>query len=143
MTFVHVVAAMVWVGGGFVLVLVERNAWRRGGEASLVRTMDDLEWLDNWVFTPAPLLAIGTGVAMVTMSEAWSFSQPWVYLAMGLILIEFVFGYRDLRRLKEAREQGVDSLQFGQALRSYLRMAPMAIALLIGVVALMVFKPGV
>lgn len=51
----------------------------------LARTMTENEWLDDWIFTPAPLLVIATGITMAIMNDAWDFSQPWVYLAMGLI----------------------------------------------------------
>jgi uncharacterized membrane protein len=143
LVLVHVLSAMVWVGGGFVLMTVERHAQKTGGQTMLVRTMADLEWVDDWIFTPAPLLVIASGVTMVILSDAWAFSQPWIYLALALIVIEFVAGYRDLDRLKKGREAGVETPEFAAALKAYMRFAPLAIALLGAVVVLMVFKPGV
>lgn len=142
LVFIHILSAMVWVGGGFVLAAVERRAHKTGGQTGLVRTMTELEWLDNWIFTPAPLLVIATGVTMVVVSDAWAFSQPWIYLALALIVIEFVTGYRDLERLKTTREGGVETPEFARAVRAYMRFAPLAIAMLGAVVVLMVFKPG-
>jgi uncharacterized membrane protein len=142
LVIIHILSAMVWVGGGFVLVAVERHAHKRGGQAGLVRTMTELEWVDDWIFTPAPLLVIATGVTMVIVSDAWAFSQPWIYLALILIVLEFVAGYRDLERLKKAREAGVEAPEFAAALKAYMRFAPLAIAMLGAVVVLMVFKPG-
>jgi uncharacterized membrane protein len=143
LVLVHILSGMVWVGGGFVLVLVERHARYAGGDEEADRMIRRLEWTDDWIFTPAPLLVIATGVTMVIMNDAWAFSQPWVYLALGLILVEFVTGYRDLQRMKASREMGTGSPEYEAALRSYFRFAPVAIAILGVIVVLMVYKPGV
>ncbi|MGB7860302.1 MAG: DUF2269 family protein [Acidimicrobiia bacterium] len=139
---VHILSAMVWVGGGFVLVAVERRAYKMDGVTGANDMMKRLEWTDNMIFTPAPLLAVATGITMVAISEAWAFSQPWVYLALALIAIEFVSGYRDLARMKKAQRVGVESPQFRNALKAYLRFTPIAIGLLGVIVVLMVYKPG-
>lgn len=143
LVLIHIISAMVWVGGGFVLVAVERHDFRVGGPQGVARTIAENEWVDDWIFTPAPLLVIATGVTMVIMSDAWAFSQPWIYLALGLILVEFVAGYRELKEMKEAREKGVDTPEFRKALTGYMRLAPLAIVMLATIVVLMVFKPGV
>jgi uncharacterized membrane protein len=142
LVLIHILSAMAWVGGGFMLVTLERHAHKVGGPSALTRMMDDHQWADDWIFTPAPLLTVVTGVTMVIMSDAWAFSQPWVYLALTLVAAEFGFGYRDYKRVKDAKEKGPDALEFAEALRGYLRMAPLAIAMLAAVVFLMVFKPG-
>lgn len=142
LVFVHILSAMVWVGGGFVLLAIERRAREEGGLEEADRVMRQMEWTDDWIFTPAPLLVIVTGIAMVATHDAWAFSQPWVYLALSLIAIEFIVGYRDLRRMKLAREEGVESVDYANALTSYFRFAPVAISMLALIVVLMVFKPG-
>ncbi|HEY7468411.1 MAG TPA: DUF2269 family protein [Acidimicrobiia bacterium] len=143
LVLIHILSAMVWVGGGFVLVAVERHAFNTGGHEGLDRTMRALEWTDDWIFTPAPLLVVATGVTMVIVNDAWAFSQSWIYLALGLIVVEFVTGFRELNRIKAARESGsVSSPEYGVALKAYLRFAPFAVSLLGVIVVLMVFKPG-
>lgn len=140
---IHILSAMVWVGGGFLVVAVERHAYKAGGRDAFTRMRGDLEWVDDRIFTPAPLVVVVTGVAMVLFSEAWAFSQPWIYLTLGLIAVEFAVGYRDLNRLKAGRQRGTDSPAYKAAVKTWLRFAPAAIALYGVIVALMLFKPGV
>ncbi len=139
---IHILSAMVWVGGGFLVVAVERHAYKAGGRELFSQMRDALEWVDDRIFTPAPLLVVVTGVAMVVISNAWSFSQPWIYLALALIAVEFAVGYRHLNRLKSGRQEGTDSLEYKTAVKTWLRFAPTAIASYGVIVVLMLFKPG-
>ena len=143
LVLVHILSAMVWVGGGFILMANERHTHKRGGPAALYRLMRQSEWVDDWIFTPAPLLTVASGVTMVIMSDAWAFTQPWVYLALALIVTEFSVGYRDYKKMKIALEHGDASAEFRTALPAYMRMSVLAIGLLATVVVLMVLKPGV
>lgn len=142
LVLIHILSAMVWFGGGFVLLAVERHALKTGGHVDADRMLRQLEWTDDWIFTPAPLLTIASGVTMVIVNGAWEFSQPWVYLTIALIVIEFATGYRELKQLKEAQPEGTDSPEYGAAIDAYFRFAPAAILMLGVIVFLMVFKPG-
>lgn len=51
-------------------------------------------------------------------------------------------GTREIKRMKRARERGVDTPEFGLALKAYRRMAPVASGMLAVIVFLIVFKPG-
>lgn len=140
---IHIVSAMVWLGGGFLVVAVERHAYKAGGRDAFARMRGELEWVDDRIFTPAPLIVVVSGVAMVMISNAWAFSQPWIYLALGLIAVEFAVGYRHLNKLKAGRQEGTDSPAYKAAVKTWLRFAPTAIALYGVIVVLMLFKPGV
>ena len=76
---VHILSAMVWVGGAIVLMLSFRGLKRTQGQAAVDETMGRLEPVMNRVFLPAPFLVIAIGIAMVFVSEAWAFSQIMVY----------------------------------------------------------------
>jgi len=142
LVLIHILSAMVWFGGGFVLFAVERHALKTSGHEGADRMLRHLEWTDDWIFTPAPLLTIASGLTMVILNGAWQFSQPWVYLTIGLIVVEFATGYRELKQLKDAQPKGIDSPEYGAALNAYFRFAPAAILMLGVIVVLMVFKPG-
>jgi uncharacterized membrane protein len=125
-----------------MVIAVQRRAYRSGGQVEAIRVIRQLEWTDDWVFTPAPLLVVATGVAMVLMSDAWAFSQPWVYVTLALIAVEFIVGSRDIKRLRTGREHGDESPELGRALAGYFRFAPAALAMLAVIVVLMVLKLG-
>lgn len=142
LVLLHILSAMVWVGGGFLVLAVTRRARRLGGSEGADEMVRALEWTENWIFTPAPLLVIATGVTMVVVSDAWAFSQAWIYLALGLIVVEFVAGDRDVNRMKAAQAQAGAGPEFATALNSYLRFGAVALTMLGVIVFLMVFKPG-
>jgi uncharacterized membrane protein len=139
---IHILSAMVWVGGGFLVLTTTRHVGKVGGLEGAHRIVRDLEWADTWIFTPAPLMVIATGVTMVIMSDAWSFTQPWGYVPIALILVEFIVGDRDVKRMRAAHARGADDPEFGEALAGYLRIGFVALGLFAVIVFLMVFKPG-
>jgi len=139
---VHILSAMVWVGGAIVLLLSFRGLKRSDGQAAVDETMGRLEPVMNRVFLPAPLLVIATGIAMVSISEAWAFSQTWVYLAVGLFVVVLVmgggFGDRMERRMKEAREDG---RSLPDVFDKYLRLGFIEMGVIVVILFLMVYKP--
>lgn len=144
----HSLSAMVWVGGGLLLLAVLRRARRRSSQEAAARMTQELEWVHNWIFIPAPLLVVATGITMVAISNVWAFSHPWIYHALGLIVVVFVGmdpGVRPvLKRLKAARESGTTSgKQYGADLQGYFPIGTVVLSPLVVVVFLMVFKPGV
>ena len=139
---VHILSAMVWVGGAIVLLLSFRGLKRADGQAAVDETMGRLEPVMNRVFLPAPILVIATGLAMVSISEAWAFSQTWVYLAVGLFVVVLImgggFGDRMERRMKEAREDG---RSLPDVFDRYLRLGFIEMGVIVVIVFLMVYKP--
>jgi uncharacterized membrane protein len=84
--FAHVVAAIVWVGGGTMLQFVALRAKTRGAEGMLAYG-SDMEWIGKNVLTPAALAVLVFGVAMVV--DAWSFRYDWVVIALVLYTVAF------------------------------------------------------
>lgn len=83
---------------------------------------------------------------MVSVSDAWSFSQLWVYLALILFLTgSVVFGAAGAeKKIKAVREAGkVEGDEYSRVQGLYMRSAWLSMAVFASVVILMVFKPGV
>jgi uncharacterized membrane protein len=101
--YAHVVAAVVWVGGGTMLHLVAYRARTRGAEG-LLAFGADMEWIGSRVLTPAALAVLACGVAMVV--DVWSFRDQWVIAALVLYAIAFgtamTFFGSESERAKEA-----------------------------------------
>jgi hypothetical protein len=140
--FAHVVAALVWVGGGTMLHVVAFRARTRGPEG-LLAFSDDMEWIGKNVLTPAALLVLGCGLGMVF--DAWSFGEDWVIAALAMYAIAFgtamtYFGAESARAKEE--------MLAGHHLEAQARIARLTLAgrielgLLYLIVFDMFFKPS-
>jgi uncharacterized membrane protein len=62
---VHVLAAVAWVGGGALLVMLLARARRAGDSGTLVALVRQLQFVGPRVFAPSGLVLVGTGIWMV------------------------------------------------------------------------------
>jgi uncharacterized membrane protein len=147
LVLVHILAAIAWVGGGFTQQLAISQA-AKVGSASADRQLVSMEWMEKYIYMPAPLLVLATGITMVIVSDAWGFSQSWVYSALILIVISGVLGGavggRLEKRLIALREEGsVETPGYAEVLARATRTGWLELVVLVAIVALMVYKPGV
>jgi uncharacterized membrane protein len=142
--FIHILAGIAWFGGGMFHQLHMNRLRASNGQEAVAAQEETFEWAEKWVFIPAPLLVLATGIIMVTVNDAWAFSQPWVYLALGLWVLEAIMGGavagRLVSRIKETRAAGGDLTLL---VDRYLALSWIDVAILTVVLVLMVFKPGV
>jgi len=148
LVLVHVLAAMAWVGGAIALEATLFAARRSQGPDGVDRVMQSLRWADTWLAVPAPLLVLGSGVALVLVSGAWGFTQAWILGSIGLVVayevVAVTIGARLYRRIDDARRAGT-LVGDGHAatMRAWSRLGVLLLAILVAIVGLMVFKPGV
>ncbi len=142
LVIVHILSAMVWLGGAFILLLSFRNLKHAKGQAAVDETMGRLEPVMNRIFLPAPILVIATGLTMVIISDAWAFGQIWVYLAIALFVVVLIigggFGDRLERQMRDAREEG---RSLPDVFDRYLRLGFIEMGIMLVIVSLMVYKP--
>jgi uncharacterized membrane protein len=96
--FLHVLAAMVWVGGGVMLAVVATRVLRDADPSAVVRFTGSLRVLGPLVLAPATVAVVGLGVGLVVDSPAWTFGQRWVQLGLGLFAAAFAIGAAYLSR---------------------------------------------
>jgi uncharacterized membrane protein len=147
LVLIHVLSAMVWVGGGAVLMVIGIRVRSDPDAKALAQFARLLPYVGLRVLMPAVLLVLLTGVWMVLASAAWRFSQLWVLLALGLFAVAFLIGAIYLSRvgLQLARMAGADGTSAPQAAGALDRwLAGYAAVLVVLLVAVwdMVFKPG-
>ena len=139
---IHILSAMVWIGGALVMLVTFRNIKRSEGQAVSDRTLGRVERASDLIFLPTPILVIATGLTMVIVSDAWAFSQLWVYLAIGLFVIVLIlgagFGDRMERQMKQAREEG---RSLPGVFDRFLRLGFIEMGVVVVIVFLMVYKP--
>lgn len=85
--FLHVLAAVVWVGGAFLIVA---TGFRMGSAdpAHRIGFARDAVFLGRWVFLPAILVALGAGIWMVIDADpAFTFSQGWITVGLSALVV--------------------------------------------------------
>lgn len=143
LVFIHILGGLTWFGGGLFYQLHMNRLRASNGQTAVVDQFDSFAWSEKWLFLPAPLLVIATAITMVLVNDAWSFSQPWIYVSLALWVVEAIMGGavggRLMGRINETRERGGD---VASLVDRYLSLAWIDVAILVFLLALMVFKPG-
>lgn len=140
----HVLAAMIWLGGGFCLLIVGIMADRTNDGEELLRLMQTVACLGNRVFVPAALVTLACGIILVWM--AWSFADFWVMLALGGFAMSFALGTGVIKprsdRLSDmASREGASPAVVAQC-REIIRHAKLDHVIMFLIVVVMVLKPG-
>lgn len=144
---IHILAGITWIGGGLTQQLAVIQARKRGGSAEADAQITGLEWMERFIYVPAPILVLLTGVTMVIVDDGWSFSQMWVYLALGLIVVAGVLGGavggQLEKQMTDLRTGGeVSGPAYAETLRKTLNTGWLELAVMVALVTLMVYKPG-
>ena len=138
---IHILAGIAWLGGGIVIQVTQRWALRSGGRPALDRVRQDLAWTGTWLAIPAPLLVVGSGVAMVLTNPGWRFSQTWVWMAVAIVVLYEGLAFSVGSRIYRQVESGVPEPERADPGASLIRLGDVLLVLLVVVVVLMVFKP--
>jgi uncharacterized membrane protein len=142
---VHVVAAVLWVGGGTLLAVLAITAERDPDPARLIGVARQAEWAAR-IFIPASFTVLAMGIAM-TINGDLDWGQFW--LVFGLIAwgISTAIGIgfltpriKQLNELIQERGEGDPAVQ--AAVQPILLAARIDIALLLLIVIDMTVKPS-
>jgi uncharacterized membrane protein len=145
--FIHVLGAIIWVGGGVMLSLIGARA-RKSDDPRLIREFArTLSYVGLRVLTPAVVALLLSGLWLVLTGSEWKFTQLWVLLGLGSFIAAFLIGAIYLSRIAIQLDRvaaGTDlNLQTARDLLGRW-MVGYQVILLILVFAVwdMVFKPG-
>lgn len=143
--FLHIVAAIIWIGGGFaLLVAVEVVAKKRGAGQSMA-IVDAVALLGPGFFVPVSLLTVIFGAL-----AAWfgpGFSTLWVNLGFVGFAATFLNGLLLIKPRAEAiaalaEKEGPNSPKLIAPSRTLVTIARFDYVMLFLVVADMVYKPS-
>jgi uncharacterized membrane protein len=87
---VHVLAAVIWVGGAVMMHIFGRLATKEGPEQQLVFTQQSIR-LGNMVFAPLALVLLVAGVLLVN-EVGYSYGDPWIGMGFLGFLVSFLLG---------------------------------------------------
>ena len=88
--YVHVICAIIWVGGAFFAQLLAVRASRSTDPTDLPKIGASIAYLGQRVFLPASILLFVAGIILVT--QRWAFSNVWVSISMVLWLASALVG---------------------------------------------------
>ena len=141
----HIVAAMIWVGGAVMLGATATRVIRAGDDEDVARFLGNLRVLGPLVLAPATVAVLGLGIWMVLDSSAWDFGQEWVQLALGLFAGAFVIGAAHQSSAASRADRALERGDHPEARRQLVRWSVgywLILAFLLAAVWDMVMKPG-
>jgi uncharacterized membrane protein len=141
----HIVAAMVWLGGGTMLAALALATLRDGEQQAIARFVGSLRVIGPAVLAPATIATLGFGTWLVLDSAAWDFGQTWVLLALALFAAAVVVGAGHQGRTAISAQRAIERDDHAEARRQLTRWTwgyAVVVALLLAIVWDMVFKPG-
>ncbi len=139
----HVVAAIVWVGGGLSIMVAATLAHLRHDDEGMLRVFSTVPELGRLWFMPASMLTLLSGIAVTTVGGLWS--QLWIVLALGGIAATILTGILVFEPMGKqigaflAEGRTADAVAVA---RRIMRIARFDYALMFVIVADMVLKPG-
>ena len=144
--FLHVLAAVVWIGGGFMVLALVARAGRTDDTALLQKLAESSGWLAQRIFIPASLLVLLLGIAL-TWDGPWSFGDLWIVLGLAGYAVSFLAGILFLepegKRIAAAMAaHGPASPQAAHHIGRINAVQRMEMVILILVIAVMVLKPS-
>ncbi len=143
--FLHVAAAIIWLGAAFTLdLLVYRGERSRDRGAQLAIYMH-MEWLATRLFIPSSFAVLVFGIVLVADSP-WSFSQLWIVFGLIGYLVSFGMGIGYFKPEGErigaiVEAKGPDAPELNARIRRMNAFGRFELLVLFLVVGAMVAKP--
>jgi uncharacterized membrane protein len=147
--FVHVLAAVVWVGGACVVQVYAFLALRTNDPVRVAAVAGDTEFVGTRIFLPTSLILLVSGLFTIHESGgAWSYSQGWVQFGLAIIVLSIAVGAGYLgpeagRIAKATERSGVESAEVQQRIRRIFLVSRIELVFLLAVIFDMVVKPGI
>ena len=90
--FLHVTAAIIWLGAGLALTLLAVRAQQANDRAAKAALNAQNEWLAPRLFIPSSISTFVFGVLLVA-EGSWDLGQLWIVLGLAGWLVSFVTGF--------------------------------------------------
>jgi len=144
--YIHILCAVIWVGGAFYGQLLAMRVARSPDPSELPKLARHIEFLGTRVFIPASIILFLAGAYLTT--QRWAFEQTWVSIAIVLWLVSALTGAIYLgpriKRIGALFDADGPTSVGGRALldRVFL-VARLELVSFLVIIALMVAKPNV
>lgn len=143
--YVHIVSAVIWVGGAFAIQALAVVVSRSDDPTELPRLGRNLEIIGSRVFAPAAIVLFLAGAVMTVQN--FSFGRTWIAVSVGLWILSAVAGAVYLgpgakRVVALFEAEGPSSVAARQLIGRLFLVTRLELISFGVVIALMVFKPG-
>jgi uncharacterized membrane protein len=144
----HVLAAVLWVGGAVTLHILMRRALRMPDARAQHDRFTELEWLGERFYPIFSIVLILAGILLVTRDEGgWEFDQTFVQLGMTGWVISFLigigfYGREGKKRAGIVEAEGAESPSVAASFRRTAMVNSVELLILLLVVVDMTTKPG-
>jgi uncharacterized membrane protein len=144
--YVHIVAAILWLGAGVMVQILAVHAQRMRDDVALKGVFDNVGVLSKIIFVPASAITGVFGILMV-VDGPWSFDQLWIVLGLAGYIATFITGVGVMepgaKKIGEGleRDRGEVTPASANAIRRLLTIARIDTIVLYLVVLVMVTKP--
>jgi uncharacterized membrane protein len=146
--FVHVLSAVIWVGGAATVQVYALLALRSADPVRVAAFASDTEFVGTRIFLPSSLILLVSGILTVRESGgAWGYGQGWVQFGLVVIALSILTGAAFLgpesgRIARATKAGGVESPEVQARIRRIFLVSRIELVLLIAVIFDMVVKPG-
>ena len=142
---IHVLAAIIWLGGGAVITVLAWRAQRAKDTPQLLQIGKQAEWLSTRVFVPASLTVFVMGVILMHKGD-WGYDHFWVLFGLIAWGVSFLVGATFLgpeagRLSKLIEAKGPDDPEVIARLNRVIAVARADVVLVLLIAADMVAKP--
>ena len=141
--FLHIGAAIVWLGSGFFLQMLIFRAESEGDSGLTRGIASNSGWLAQRIFIPTSLAVLVLGI-LLTIEGPWSFGDLWIVLGLAgyaaSFLIGILFQEPQGKRIHAAMEAG-DQARAASLIRQINAVARIELVILFLVVGVMALKP--
>ena len=143
---VHVLAAVLWVGGGASLHAIARRIQKSGDRAALLAFLDTAGRFTSVFYAALSVILLIAGLFLVN-EAGYEFSQAWIGIGLGIWLVSFAIGVgyygRQGKKIGQLVESdGPEGKSVEQAVNQYLLVNSIELTLLVLAVVDMTTKPG-
>jgi uncharacterized membrane protein len=142
---VHVIFAVVWIGGGLLLTILGLAADRQSDAEGLAVVARQSALVGEKLFAPAGLIVLSMGIAMMINTD-WGWNKFWVIFGLIGYAATFINGIAVLgpqsRKLAaQMQSSGATAPETQAAIKRILLLARVDMAVLLLVIVDMVTKP--
>jgi uncharacterized membrane protein len=143
--FVHVLMAIIWLGGTTTLQVLVFRAKRARDQFQVARMAQESEWVGTRVLLPVSIILVGMGVWLVSIGT-YGWASPFVIAGLSGFSVSVIIGSllgpmgKKMKDLLEVH--GYDDKQVQAQMSRIFMMSRIELAALVVVVFFMVVKPG-
>ncbi|HWG55498.1 MAG TPA: DUF2269 family protein [Gaiellaceae bacterium] len=143
--YLHILAATLWIGGGFLILLLVHRGLQTDDDVLLERLARNSAWLAQRLFIPSSLAVLVLGI-LLTIDGPWGFGDLWIVLGLAGYALSFLTGVLFLepegKRIAAAiAEHGPKSAPARRHIARINAVQRMEMVILLLVVGAMALKP--